>query len=95
MPPPDKASRDQILQLELGRMPTGELSPSDLGQLVRLTEGFSGAEIVAACAEAAMLAIEEGHNTLSLSHLEAAIRAVQPQITAEMLQFYRTVATQL
>lgn len=76
-------------------MPAGELSPSDLGMLVRLTEGFSGAEIVAACAEAAMLAIEEGRSTLSLSHLEAAIRAVQPQITAEMLQFYRTVATQL
>lgn len=95
MPPPDEASRDQILQLELCRMPAGELSPSDLGMLVRLTEGFSGAEIVAACAEAAMLAIEEGRSTLSLSHLEAAIRAVQPQITAEMLQFYRTVAAQL
>lgn len=95
VPPPDEASREQILQLELVRMPSWELIPADLELLVRLTKGFSGAEIVAACAEAAMLAIEEGCNTLSLSHLEAAIRAVQPQITAEMLQFYRTVATQL
>jgi len=76
-------------------MPAGELSLSDMGLLVRLTEGFSGAEIVAACSEAAMLAIDEGRHTLSLTHLEAAIRAVQPQISAEMLHFYRTVAAQL
>ena len=97
VPPPDDQSREQILQLELGRMLAGEISCPfmDLGQLVRLTEGFSGAEIVAACSEAAMLAIEEGRHALSYQHLVDAIRAVQPQITAEMLHFYRNIAESL
>lgn len=93
VPPPDEGSRLQILQIELKRMPlSGEF---DFTELVRLTSGFSGAEIVGACSEAAMLAIEAQSQYLTCQHLLTAIASVKPQITPTMLQFYKTCAANL
>jgi AAA family ATPase len=93
VPPPDEGSRLQILQLELKKMPLeGDF---DYAELVRLTAGFSGAEIVGACTESAMLAIESQSLFLRYEHLLAAIAAVKPQITESMLQFYRSCAAKL
>ena len=63
-----------------------------LYELLRLTEGFSGAEVVSAVQEAGMLAIDEGKDTLLISHLFSAVLAVKPQITPEVLSFYRKIA---
>ena len=63
-----------------------------LYELLRLTEGFSGAEVVSAVQEAGMLAIDEGQDTLLISHLFSAVLAVKPQITPEVLSFYRKIA---
>ena len=93
VPPPDVESRRQILMIELKKMPVNE--EFDFDQLVALTNGFSGAEIVASCSEAAMLAIEEQARFLSYQHLLSAIRAVKPQITPSMLQFYANCAAKL
>jgi len=93
VPPPDDASRLQILQIELKKMPLeGEFNYSEL---VQLTNGFSGAEMVGACSEAAMLAIEAQAQCLHYEHLLQAIRAVKPQITPTMLQFYKSCAANL
>lgn len=90
VPPPDEGSRSQILQLELKKMPlTGEF---DYDALVRKTAGFSGAEIVGVCTEAAMLAIEANELFLRCEHVLSAIAEVKPQITESMLQFYRSCA---
>lgn len=67
----------------------------DFSELVQLTSGFSGAEIVGACAEAAMLAIEAEAQSLRCEHLLQAIRSVKPQITPTMLQFYKSCAANL
>jgi SpoVK/Ycf46/Vps4 family AAA+-type ATPase len=67
----------------------------DLDQLVRRTDGFSGAEIVGACSEAAMLAIEAQSQYLLFAHMLEAIASVKPQITESMLQFYKTCAANL
>lgn len=93
VPPPDEGSREQILKLELKKMPLqGEF---DYAELVTLTAGFSGAEIVGACSEAAMLAIEEDCAFLHPRHLLTAVRSVKPQITETMLQFYKSCAANL
>ena len=93
VPPPDAESRAQILNMELKKMPlNGEFN---LSELVTLTAGFSGAEIVASCSEAAMLAIEEQANFLSYQHMLSAIGEVKPQITETMLQFYASCASKL
>lgn len=67
----------------------------DYDVLVRMTAGFSGAEIVGACSESAMLAIEAKEQYLRCEHLNAAIAAVKPQITENMLEFYQSCAANL
>lgn len=93
VPPPDEGSRRQILQIELRKMPLG--GDFDFDELVRLTSGFSGAEIVGACSEAAMLAIEAQSQSLLFEHLLTAVASVKPQITPTMLQFYKSCAANL
>jgi SpoVK/Ycf46/Vps4 family AAA+-type ATPase len=90
VPPPDDESRLQILQLELRKMPlTGNFN---YPEMVVKTAGFSGAEVVAVCSEAAMLAIEEKSRCMRYEHMLTAIQEVKPQITPQMLQFYKSCA---
>ena len=65
----------------------------------QLTGGFSGAEIVSICQEAALLALEEVDTLdeessrgpcISHRHVIKAIKGKKRQITPEMLQFYQT-----
>ena len=97
VPPPDAGSRDQILRLELAKVPTAALDPAcleeqTLARLVELTAGFSGAEVVGACSEALMLAVERGEQQLQLDTLCQAVQAISPQISPSMLQFYHNYA---
>jgi serine/threonine protein kinase len=90
VPPPDAASRLSILLLELARVPTSS-SPQhapDLPLLQALTEGFSGAEVVAVVSEAAMLALDAGLDVVPGALLEEAARKTKPQISKEMMEFY-------
>ena len=90
VPPPDDKSRDSILRLELQKMPL----ESDLNYdiLVAKTKGFSGAEVVAVCNDAALLAIDEDKLIVTHEHVIRAIDKIKPQITLEMFQFYETFA---
>lgn len=106
--PPDAASRRQILQIELARLETGRESTANqeqeqeqeqqlqeaqlLDHLVQLTEGFSGAEVVAVVTEAAMLALDAGLDVVPQALLEQAARSTKPQITSEMLRFYSSLS---
>lgn len=56
VPAPDAATRARIVGIHLGGKPVeGEL---DLDAIARLTEGFSGAQLMALCQEAAQAALE-------------------------------------
>ncbi len=59
-----------------------------LDEIVEISEGYSGAEVVALCSEAALLAVENEETMLSRRHLIQAASKMKPQITSEMLQFY-------
>ena len=87
MSPPDAKSRQQIFELQLKKFPCDNV---DVAWLVEHSVGFSGAEVVAACGEAAMLAVEERSEVVSMKHLQAAISATVPQITPEVIAFYET-----
>ena len=50
--------------------------------------GFSGAEVVAVCTEAAYIAIDCDYAFISRSHLTEAAGAIKPQITRDTLDFY-------
>jgi transitional endoplasmic reticulum ATPase len=104
--PPDAASRAQILQLSLQNVQCGnDIEVSTLANDAH-SAGFSGAEMVAICRDAALLALEEVcdiKSTLSIAHtkegsmpviemrhLLSAMQQMQRQITPEMIEFYTT-----
>ena len=78
---------------ELGKMPVD--GSIDYPRLVTLTAGFSGAEVVAVGCEAAMLAVDGDAQFLTQVDLEAAISGIEPQITQDMLDFYKNFAAKL
>ena len=65
----------------------------DLKSYASRSAGFSGAEIASICREAALAAMEEdpeGAQVVARRHFETAMDRVTPQITDEMLNFYRS-----
>ncbi|KAJ3405316.1 spermatogenesis associated protein 5 [Chytridiales sp. JEL 0842] len=86
--PPDVASRREILRIQTKRMSCD--SNVQIDELAEMTQGYSGAEVVAVCQEAAMNAMEEDLNAehVSRRHFEKAVSGITPRITPEMLQFY-------
>jgi AAA family ATPase len=96
VPPPDRISRREILDIALRGVPVDE-STLDLESVSERTEGFSGAEMVALCREAALCAVEEdpvGARWLRGKHMEEALLGWERQITPEMLDFYRGYAAE-
>ena len=71
-----------------------------MGHLAKeeVSGGFSGAELIACCKDAALLALEEddglgisdGMPSIKMQHLLKAINSMQPQITPEMIEFYNS-----
>jgi len=86
--PPDEASRIKIMQIQTKKMP---LSPDvDFNSLNQRMEGFSGAECVALCQNAAIHAMEEDIHIemVCQRHFEKALKNITPRITKEMIEFY-------
>ncbi|KAJ3026881.1 UNVERIFIED_CONTAM: spermatogenesis associated protein 5 [Siphonaria sp. JEL0065] len=86
--PPDFESRLQIFKIKSEKM---ACSPDvDCEEFARLTDGYSGAEVVSVCQEAAMYAMEEDVDIefVSRRHFLQAIESVTPRITKEMIEFY-------
>lgn len=93
---PDMESRAKIFELNLSGKSLDE--DVDIKRLSsdEVSDGFSGAEVVAICRDASLLALEESdlHATdptkvrVGMRHLLQAIRSTPRQITPEMLEFY-------
>ncbi|KAG8511216.1 ATPase family protein 2, partial [Galemys pyrenaicus] len=88
VPLPDAATRREILSLQLRSMPIS--SEVDLGELVPLTDTYSGAEVVAVCREAALLALEEDIRAVSIRrrHFTRALSTVRPRIPESLCRLY-------
>ncbi|KAI8811343.1 P-loop containing nucleoside triphosphate hydrolase protein [Cladochytrium replicatum] len=86
--PPDPKSRREIFRIRLEKMSADV--DVDVESLVTQTEGFSGAEVVSVCQEAALCALEENWDAEKVQrrHFEAALRLVVPRITQDMLDFF-------
>lgn len=65
----------------------------DFQELINVTRGFSGAEVVAVCNEAALYAIDRDADSLTQEDILAAARKITPQITADMIKFYTNFAS--
>ncbi|XP_012877565.1 PREDICTED: spermatogenesis-associated protein 5 [Dipodomys ordii] len=88
VPLPDGATRKEILTLQFRSMPIS--NEVDLDELVLQTEKYSGAEIIAVCREAALLALEEDFKVKCImkKHFTQALRTVTPRISESLRQFY-------
>lgn len=100
---PDTKSRARIFEIGLK-----DRACSDCIDVAKLSEeevsgGFSGAELIAVCKDAALLALEEDdanpHTSnelpsIRMRHLMKAIQAMQRQITPEMIDFYESFKRQ-
>jgi len=62
----------------------------DWDELGRLSEGYSGAEIVGCCRDAAIRCIVEGRDVISMDNCVQALRGVDKMITPDMIQFYES-----
>ncbi len=101
VPPPDAGSRKQILDINLSKMPLN--SDVNIDELVTKTAGFSGAEVVSLCSEAAFSVIETAIANdpngspdsivpkVCMSDLNEAHSKIQPQITPTMIKFYENL----
>lgn len=62
--------------------------------MVKLTEGYSGAEVNAVCHEAAMMALEEnlGAECVQACHFEKALKLIIPRTSNDLIQLYNKYA---
>ncbi|KAJ1821319.1 AAA+-type ATPase [Coemansia sp. RSA 2599] len=86
--PPDLETRREILRIQLRK--TACADDVDVGALAELTDGFSGAEMVALCQESAIAAMAEDADAtcVYMRHFEGCLRGFKKRITPEMLRFY-------
>mmetsp|Transcript_44993 Transcript_44993/g.108811 ORF Transcript_44993/g.108811 Transcript_44993/m.108811 type:complete len:945 (+) Transcript_44993:105-2939(+) len=95
---PDEASRSRILHISLkGKSCDDDI---DIEQLAdsKISGGLSGAELVAACRNAALIALEENEKegdlsmrpTIKMRHLVETLQSMNRQISPQMLDFYHS-----
>ena len=88
IPLPDEEARFEILRICQQRMPLDPLL--DLTTLVKLSENYSGAELISLCQEAAMQALLDNisNDIICMIHFKKAFDIVKPRTSPELLQFF-------
>ena len=89
IPPPDEASRLQVLQIHLRGKPLAD--DVDLPGIAAMTENYSGADLAALCYEASMSLIrkaDEGHDRICMADISLALQKVQPSVSADDLAYF-------
>jgi SpoVK/Ycf46/Vps4 family AAA+-type ATPase len=86
--PPCFEARCAILRIRMKKMSVA--GDVDVEVISRLAEGFSGAETVSICQEAAMLAMEENvlAKCVSQKHFLEGVKIIKPSITRDVIKFY-------
>lgn len=93
--PPDEAGRQAILARRLQRMDCTD--DVNVAELARLTNGYSGAELVGVCQGACDAVLERCETTgreecITMDDLVLAVKGVQRRITPEMVRGYEAWA---
>ncbi|XP_059779533.1 ATPase family gene 2 protein homolog A isoform X1 [Balaenoptera ricei] len=88
VPLPDAATRREIFNLRFQSMPVS--NDVDLNELILQTDTYSGAEIIAVCKEAGLLALEEDIQAKSITkkHFTRALSIVTPRLPESLRRFY-------
>jgi transitional endoplasmic reticulum ATPase len=88
VPAPDKEGREEIFEIFSEPMPLA--TDVEVEKVIKMTEGFSGADIETFCREAAMIALRDNirARTVSMDHFERAREFVSASITDDIIQWY-------
>jgi len=89
VPPPDEKGRFEIIRLLTKQMPlSGDIN---LKEIAVATKGYSGADLVAVCREAAVNAMRSNSIKISSGDFSTALKNVKPSITKGVEDWYLTV----
>jgi transitional endoplasmic reticulum ATPase len=87
--PPDEKARLEILRITSGPMPLA--ADIDLEGIAQSTKNFSGADLVALCREAGVLALQNRSDVISSANFANALRLVRPSITKDVEDWYESM----
>lgn len=90
---PDERARNEIIGKLTSEMPLS--NDVDLAQIAARTKGFSGADLVALCREAAINAIRNKVRIVNNSDFEKSLQFVKPSITKEVEDWYESIRRNL
>ena len=90
IPLPDPSTRKEIFKLQFKKTPVADDVNIDF--CVSTSEGYSGAEIISICQEAALNALQSSFSATAVkwSDFENAFKKVKPRITQDTIEFYET-----
>ena len=89
VPPPDEKGRFEIIRLLTKQMPlSGDI---DLKEIAVATKGYSGADLVAVCREAAVNAMRNNNPKITSVDFSTALKNVKASITKGVEEWYSTV----
>ena len=87
--PPDERARLEILKVTSRAMPLA--ADIDLDAITQSTKNFSGADLVALCREAGVLALHNRSDVISSANFADALRLVRPSITKDVEDWYESM----
>ncbi|MEM2759417.1 MAG: CDC48 family AAA ATPase [Nitrososphaerales archaeon] len=90
IPPPDDASRLEILKIITKKMPLAK--DIILEDLAKVTASYSGADLMGVCREAALNAMRSKRKEINSSDFDKALRRVKPSITPDVEAWYESVS---
>lgn len=90
---PDEKARNEIIGKLTSEMPLSK--DVDLAQIATRTKGFSGADLVALCREAAINAIRNKVRIVNNSDFEKSLQFVKPSITKDVEDWYESIRRNL
>ena len=89
---PDKPSRKKILKVHIGKMNAKKI---DIDEIVGNTEGYVGADLEALCREAAMIALRNNKERVTMKDFREALKEVSPSVTDEVRKYYESLRDSL
>lgn len=92
---PDSNARRDVIQIRFRNMKIEDEVKNGIDELVNMSEGYSGAELVAVCNEAALFAMQENINISAVAwrHFKQSFATVRPRTTQEMLKSFQKFST--
>jgi transitional endoplasmic reticulum ATPase len=90
---PDEKARNEIIGKLTSEMPLSK--DVDLAQIAARTKGFSGADLVALCREAAINAIRNKVRIVNNSDFEKSLQFIKPSITKDVEDWYESIRRNL